>query len=71
MSYCPLKTWFLDKGSKSAKARESNQMNFNTKAIVVVYICFRFFIIFDFTSKVGVENRHSKSDHFGGIFIKT
>ena len=39
--YCPLLSfygqWFSDKGSKTAKARESNQMNLNTSDIVIVH----------------------------------
>ena len=60
--------WFPDKGSESAKARESNQMNLNTRGIEVVQIGFCFLIIFDFTSEVGVENQYSKSSYLGAFF---
>ena len=50
--------WFQDKGSEIAKFRESNQINLNTKDIVVVQLIFVLLIIFDFTS----ESRGSKID---------
>ena len=49
--------WFPDKGSESAKDGESNQMNLNTREIVVALIGFCFLIIFNFTS----EGRGRKS----------
>ena len=71
-SYCPLNNFlrlcFPDKGSKSAKARESNKMNVNTRDIVVVYIGFRFGFFLDFTSEGRVDYRYSKSAHFWGIY---
>ena len=54
-NYLPLKIffklWFPNKGSEISQLRESNQMNFNTRDIVVVHIGFRFLIIYDFTSE--------------------
>ena len=44
--------WFSKRGCESAKARESNQINLNTRDIAVVPIGFSFFfIIIDFMSE--------------------
>ena len=48
--------WFPDKGSESAKARESNQMDLNTRGIVVVI---HFLLLFSILRlMVGVENSY-------------
>ena len=53
--------WFLDKEYESDVARDLNQMNLNTRDIVVVHIGFRILIFsFFLRLRVCVENRYSE-----------
>ena len=72
--YRPLKIffglWFPDKCSESTKAKELNQMNLNTREIVVVHIGFRFLIIFDFASEDrGRKSIFEKCSVLGYLFL--
>ena len=65
--------WFPDKVSESTKARESNQMNLDTRDIVLVHVGFRLsniILIFSIIGvRVGVENRHSNCQFMEGTFF--